>query len=48
VISAVLNYDFFLLFSHTFEQMNKRVADLEKENNMVRTLNELLLEKYGK
>ncbi|MFM6946840.1 MAG: hypothetical protein ACKOWW_06855 [Flavobacteriales bacterium] len=47
VISSVLNYDFFLLFSQTFEQVNERVEALEKENKLVRTLNELLIEKYG-
>jgi hypothetical protein len=47
VISSVLNYDFFLLFSFTHQSVNQRMYDLEKDNAMVRTLNELLLEKYG-
>ncbi|MCF8202248.1 MAG: helix-turn-helix domain-containing protein [Crocinitomicaceae bacterium] len=47
VISEVLNYDFFLLFSFTHQAVNQRMYDLEKDNAMVRTLNELLIEKYG-
>ncbi|MEY4973945.1 MAG: hypothetical protein RLZZ55_733 [Bacteroidota bacterium] len=47
-ISSVLNYDFFLLFSSTYQTVNARIYELEKENAMVKTLNELLLEKYGK
>lgn len=46
-ISQVLNFDFFLLFSGTFESLSYRVKMLEKENLMVSTLNDLLLEKYG-
>ncbi|MEN9742583.1 MAG: hypothetical protein RLZZ65_388 [Bacteroidota bacterium] len=47
-ISSVLNYDFFLLFSATYQSVNARIYELEKENTMVKTLNELLIEKYGK
>ncbi|MEY4287664.1 MAG: hypothetical protein RL511_1753 [Bacteroidota bacterium] len=46
-ISSVLDYDFFLLFSSTYQSVNTRMYELEKENTMVKTLNELLLEKYG-
>ena len=46
-ISHVLNFDFFLLFSETFESLSYRLKTLEKENLMVSTLNDLLLEKYG-
>lgn len=46
-ISQVLNFDFFLLFSETFDTLRHRVKKLEKENLMVSTLNDLLLEKYG-
>lgn len=46
-ISQVLNYDFFLLFSETFDTLHHRLKKLEKENRMVSTLNDLLLEKYG-
>jgi transcriptional regulator with XRE-family HTH domain len=46
-ISEVLNFDFFLLFSQTFESLSYRLKTLEKENHMVSTLNDLLLEKYG-
>jgi hypothetical protein len=46
-ISHVLNFDFFLLFSETFESLSYRIKSLEKENLMVSTLNDLLLEKYG-
>ncbi len=46
-ISRVLNFDFFLLFSETFESLSYRLKTLEKENLMVSTLNDLLLEKYG-
>ena len=47
VISSVLRYDFFLLFSSSYAEVNKRIVDIEKENKMVRTLNDLLIEKYG-
>lgn len=47
VISNVLRYDFFLLFSPSYSDVNKRIVDMEKENKMVRTLNDLLIEKYG-
>jgi transcriptional regulator with XRE-family HTH domain len=46
-ISQVLNFDFFLLFSHTFDTINTRMMKLEKENQLVSTFNDLLLEKYG-
>jgi transcriptional regulator with XRE-family HTH domain len=46
-ISQVLNFDFFLLFSKTFDTLTHRLKKLEKENQMVSTLNDLLLEKYG-
>ncbi|MFM6935896.1 MAG: helix-turn-helix domain-containing protein [Flavobacteriales bacterium] len=46
-ISQVLNFDFFLLFSQTFDALSHRLKKLEKENLMVSTLNDLLLEKYG-
>jgi transcriptional regulator with XRE-family HTH domain len=47
VISSVLRYDFFLLFSPSYADVNKKMCDIEKENKMVRTLNDLLIEKYG-
>jgi hypothetical protein len=47
VISSVLNFDFFLLFSSSFATLNQKMYDLEKENKRVRTLNDLLMEKYG-
>ncbi len=47
VISSVLKYDFFLLFSSSYADVNQRIVDIEKENKMVRTLNDLLIEKYG-
>ena len=47
VISNVLRHDFFLLFSPSYSDVNKRIVDMEKENKMVRTLNDLLIEKYG-
>lgn len=47
VISSVLKYDFFLLFSSSYASVNQRMYDLEKENKRVRTLNDLLMEKYG-
>lgn len=47
VISNVLQFDFFLLFSSSFAEVKQKIYELEKENHMVRTLNELLIEKYG-
>lgn len=47
VISSVLKYDFFLLFSASYASVNQRMYDLEKENKRVRTLNDLLMDKYG-
>jgi len=47
VISNVLQFDFFLLFSSSFSEVKQKIYELEKENQMVRTLNELLIEKYG-
>ena len=46
-ISQVLNFDFFLLFSETFDTLSHRLKKLEKENQMVSKLNDLLMEKYG-
>jgi hypothetical protein len=47
VISSVLQFDFFLLFSPSFAEVKQKIYELEKENQMVRTLNELLIEKYS-
>jgi hypothetical protein len=35
------------LFSSSYADVNQRIVDIEKENKMVRTLNDLLIEKYG-
>jgi hypothetical protein len=46
IISDVLQYDFFQLFSNSDKQLKKKIEELEKQNYILSKLNEFLMEKY--
>ncbi len=46
IISDVLQYDFFQLFSNSNKQLNEKIEELEKQNFILSKLNEFLMEKY--
>lgn len=46
IISDVLQYDFFQLFSNSDKQLKKKIEELEKQNYILSKLNEFLIEKY--
>jgi hypothetical protein len=45
-ISEVLNFDFFQLYSNSSAELKMKIADLEKQNQLLSQLNHLLMEKY--
>jgi len=45
-ISEVLNFDFFQLYSNSSAELKIKIADLEKQNQLLSQLNHLLMEKY--
>ncbi len=46
IISEVLDFDFFLLYSNSIEELQSKIIDLENQNQLLSQLNKLLMEKY--